>query len=928
MKLALLLLLICFSSFAQKDVKIVNDPLACGSGIKDHEGNWVLEPEYQGIYPTSTGHILIMQNGLYGLLDQNLKEIIPIGYEIISPFNFQWNQLNVQYGFKLFGPDKIDEQLVFRVKNGKETGLLKDDNTFLIKPREANYYQDTQDFIIMVEKIDGEEFSSYLNIHGTYLFNRVKGKLRPFGNGSTSFACDQHNYRPDYAIGNVRVISRQGKFLSKKSFEKAMICGQNQISVLTESGKIGMIDFQGNMLIKPEYKLKRLNTDAYVPEVFCLGNASEYYKFQNDEGLWGVMLGNGKIIHEAQFDRIEKYDNKSLPHLKYYLLKNGCYGYMFGDLKIAIPPIYKDIVVLTAGTDVTGMPFAILSIKKDGLIGLLNFNGDTILPARYNDCIRMSTNIFYMSRPDGVDQITTNNNNIQVTALELKQEIDDIRIYKDSSGYLTFFNWNSYWQKHHLISKKENFEILNASLLLHYNKKLLIFDRDTNLLQSISVSDKYDKQERYIVIKNDRYNVLLFNTYTNQLTTPDSLYREFRFSKSNERIWAQKLDGNWHIIDTSGSMLIEHSFERLFPLESKYPHITKVNGRYGMIHAKTLEWIIPPTYDCYGMVSSTYFTLTDTLDSHYLFDAQGKMVTHTSFDSIEVLYENFYYDIGIPLTVEAVTWWLIRKDKDSILVNQSGDEVRDRNQIKSMIADFTLNDNPSIPINVKQYGRLLEFSTNFFSNNLGYYEKINRSNLYRSPLRSQVFDTVIKLYNQSQASYGINGVTSNWDFVIKYGYRPEPCMDKFKDQRLKYNVQVNYLDTNVICLSSPYPNLENSPLLTTGHYLSYMNIIWDGNEAKYVTLLELINNESEFLLNEIIAAIKKNDYLKISCTQPEEMLNVIGDNFYFASEGLRLVFPLGDNRSFQLNTVTIPWTNFMSNENCTLINSIFNAKIL
>lgn len=207
-----------------------------------------------------------MQNGLYGLLDQNLKEIIPLKYDQISPFNFNWNHLNVSNGFKLFGPTKSETQEIYRVTSGKETGLLKADNSFLIKPREAIYYQDTENFIIMVEEMDDEEYSSYINIHGSFLFHRIKGKLRPFGNGTISFACDTYNRSPDYVIGNVRVINRQGKFINNKTYKRAMICDQNQISIQTESGKIGMMDFQGNLVIKSEYKLQRLNTDAYVPE--------------------------------------------------------------------------------------------------------------------------------------------------------------------------------------------------------------------------------------------------------------------------------------------------------------------------------------------------------------------------------------------------------------------------------------------------------------------------------------------------------------------------------------------------------------------------------------------------------------------------------------------------------------------------------------
>ena len=57
-------------------------------GISSHAqvARWVLHPKYDSIKMLGTGYYVVTNNGKYGMVDSNEKEVVPLAYDSIAPF--------------------------------------------------------------------------------------------------------------------------------------------------------------------------------------------------------------------------------------------------------------------------------------------------------------------------------------------------------------------------------------------------------------------------------------------------------------------------------------------------------------------------------------------------------------------------------------------------------------------------------------------------------------------------------------------------------------------------------------------------------------------------------------------------------------------------------------------------------------------------
>ena len=81
-------------------------------GLIDHEGKWVIEPKYQRIKkPVFGKYRKVKLDGKWGLLDENLRLILPIKYDHITVVDSMAQRFEVTYNGKMYEVDRSGKLL-------------------------------------------------------------------------------------------------------------------------------------------------------------------------------------------------------------------------------------------------------------------------------------------------------------------------------------------------------------------------------------------------------------------------------------------------------------------------------------------------------------------------------------------------------------------------------------------------------------------------------------------------------------------------------------------------------------------------------------------------------------------------------------------------------------------------------------------------
>jgi RNA polymerase sigma factor (sigma-70 family) len=174
------------------------------------------------------------------------------------------------------------------------------------------------------------------------------------------------------------------------------------------TGKYGLLDYQGNVLLQPNY-------DGFVRCGFGRDyeNSGQYHTLVTIEGeQYYVSISNGTaIISESphgkhgitpqELDKDVKYDERDRYFEGYAAAeKNGKWGYVSQETdKKVIPYEYEAVNNLTA-SDASACDYCrpfnngLVAVKKDGMMGIINTNNDTIVPFEYSNIMVGDDGVF------------------------------------------------------------------------------------------------------------------------------------------------------------------------------------------------------------------------------------------------------------------------------------------------------------------------------------------------------------------------------------------------------------------------------------------------------------------------------------------------------------------------------------------------------
>ena len=377
-----------------------------------------------------------------------------LGYKEIPRFLESYNVTRVAtigyYAYK-------NEQGKWGVINGAgETVIPNEYDEMIVIPRKE------KDVFIVTEVTDydkKEYKNKVLNAKGTQLFKEFD-KVEPIEYNSSETIYDK-NILKCYKNGKIGLIDYEGNVKFEPEFQEISIMG-----TITEKLRIKKEDKYGVINTKT-YSYSIPNIYKSVEPIDDTDNNTNYDVIF--EKLHGVMTENGKKVIATEYDEI--YKIKSSTHVAarkgndkslYNINGEKVPGYIPG-----IKEVYEDVMIYEA----------------NGKLGVKNLAGKEILKPEYSEIKKISKDK-YIIKKDKYNIILVSEGTEAVTSTELLQkEADNIKYYKEGAFYVAEYKEGD------II--KESF--YNSDVELKLEGKLLEYNGTEGYIRILKMNSKEEE---------------------------------------------------------------------------------------------------------------------------------------------------------------------------------------------------------------------------------------------------------------------------------------------------------------------------------------------------------------------------------------------------------------------------------------------------
>ncbi|MFK7784505.1 MAG: WG repeat-containing protein [Crocinitomicaceae bacterium] len=288
-------LLAALHSKAQ-ELRIVKDNVNCSYGLKNAKGNWVFEPVYTLIQEYQSGYFLVKDVLGDGLLSPNGSWVIECKYDRLYPIKPTWT-INSSYQQERYVHPK-NLGFFFMGEIGNQRFLINSKGKQLVKlsPSQTLTFDGDAHFFIS-EK--GPSRTSYFDTTGRVLIDKAEGVIAPFGEFDFSLIGNGSERHSNVVYGNVRLISRNGKYPLSEEFDRAILVNGTRIC-FDQDLKYGELKTDGTVLIAPEYSRKeRLSSSLHIKQNWVIYTESDKV---------GLMKPDGTILLDTLYDEIRLAD--------------------------------------------------------------------------------------------------------------------------------------------------------------------------------------------------------------------------------------------------------------------------------------------------------------------------------------------------------------------------------------------------------------------------------------------------------------------------------------------------------------------------------------------------------------------------------------------------------------------------------------------
>ena len=536
------------------------------------------------------GFARIKKDQVFGFLNYCGDEIIPCQYEKAQPFNdgkalvkkFDWLFVDA-YGNESEALENVIDAKILRMgislarfKNGKQALI---DNTYDVSKKPLSEYFDE------ISTFNNELFR--IRIGKTYGLIKI--------DGSTKI---------DAIYDNLNATTEQGKWL-----------------IIEQNKRVGLMDTEGNIKIKPSYESIVNITDPSIIHNANLGIAKD------EAGIRLIDFKDLKISKTYSF--IGNFNKYGLAQIK-----DGKYiGFINTELKVVIEPVYNTVgnfnqygLVSACKTEVNG------ANNGANKCGYIKFDGSEIIPINFDEVAQFNKfglvvvkeNVRNCSLPTGncqVDMIYDKNGNLIIGKTNEAAPIGIKYITTD-----TLFNGNFVAIK--TLNPLKNGDDMPVEYNLIEKNKL---KRITT--QSYTSIKRYDSNLLFPVLKDGKWGLI---DTTGKVVAKTS-YKEIMVT--TEGLYGVKYDNNkYGFIDKKGKVQIAFDYDEVRPFNNGLSIVSKGSGKLGVINRYNAK-IAPCYFSEVNILPATkQFELLDASGNKFVLNSNGDCVTNcTKFDEIRKL---------------------------------------------------------------------------------------------------------------------------------------------------------------------------------------------------------------------------------------------------------------------------------------------------
>lgn len=367
------------------------------------------------------------------------------------------------------------------------------------------------------------------------------------------------------------------------------------VSEKTSSGIIyGYIDYNGKVLIKPEYESITRNIEYDDEDV--------YLTFM-DHGKKGV-IKNKKVIIKPKYQTIVFYDVSNI----FVVNRNGKYGFFNNNGDEILKTEYTNYSI--AGN--------YISVKKEDSMLLYDIHGNLVNTNNYKSIIETSNPSYFIAEDDnGYYSIISKDIQIENNYKNITYAFNNFFVYtteEGKSGVLDLYTGIEIEAQYDYIIVLENVNALEARI----GNKVDIYSQKIEKVLSMQDAIVQKINNDYVSIYSD--NEIAYINKEGEIVPNTEVF-------PNAKIYTYKSedDGKWGFADNTGKVIVDCKYDRVTELnEYGYAGIYQ-DGKWGVID-ETGKVVVVPSYEIETYYAPTFLGkyLYEDLDNAHCVELEEK----------------------------------------------------------------------------------------------------------------------------------------------------------------------------------------------------------------------------------------------------------------------------------------------------------------
>ncbi len=894
---------------------IAKDNINCLYGLKNENNKWVLKPTYA--YIEEAYH----NSSVFQVFDgQNRGIISAEDGKVIIPCCQDRFDISSHY----FIGYKNEKTMVYN-RNGKPLSAQVYD--------EVRPYEFSNDYLWCYKNYPDSVLTSLMQVDVGFLFHGVNGFVHEWQDSTYTIVQQNMEWR-NHLLG---IIDSTGKIIIPKLYDDISIWKNYFVAYKRDT--VLFLNNKNEIVNGPFIRITNLDYTILVTK--------------HDSSCSLINYDLEEIIPFGKYDKMEYLGYKKWLKAS----QNKKYGVVDSIGNIIIPFIYDDLISVGYIGNYYSDSILKFIYKINNKYGVLNKNGGVEINAEYD---------FYELKTDNRYSLYFLINNNEIFYIDLSGKPKKLQylfenekgsFYKDdvatifmklhsstgnniieagqispNYGMIYLGNLFSLYPKN---NPQNTFEVFNFKGEKLFTNQLKTFYRTEFYLPNTNTND-YSLSKYYsgilAITKNNM--VGLFSYKTGKLLI-DTLYSSiissshfFYNSENFNLICKQKLSQRYDIYDTLGTKIKTIECDTFYQQQQFNYKRAGLKGKMGIVD-NNYDWYIKPQYRYIEPLTENLFLIVNQNKKVGIIDSNNKLLVDTAYTDFIPVFNNFQKSFFTTNdTINGFTsdkkelWWLLKNSNERVLVNNNGKSIK----------SYSSRDSCSKIIN----NLLLKFAFNGASIHCGdgfcdysFIKPDGSHNIADGALKitmvkedkdfllkqlyvNQLFDIlekthldeikILKNYNNSAL-----GFTTNNSKILKNVLHKEI----YAFGKSHVSLYINYFTLTPD--SSIYSNDYNN------NY-SYENYIVIDGKLNLVTLDSIFKNDV-FFQTEILEAIKKEEDLKLDCTNINNLYQKISGKFSLSNDGIYLMI---EDENYNQRGLLIPKKRLMANKYAQWIISYLN----